>query len=58
MLLEFLHSTYAAAADLGKWNRTALERHPRRRPRCGVDRVPDFVIRDMMASRPCPVINP
>jgi hypothetical protein len=24
-LLEFLQSTYAAAADLGKWNRGALE---------------------------------
>ena len=27
MLLEFLQSTYAAAADLGKWNRKALERN-------------------------------
>jgi hypothetical protein len=26
MLLEFLQSTYDAAADLGKWNRAALER--------------------------------
>ena len=26
MLLEFLQSTYEAAADLGKWNRSALER--------------------------------
>lgn len=26
VLLEFLHSTYDAAADLGKWNRAALER--------------------------------
>ena len=25
-LLEFLESTYAAAADLGKWDRGALER--------------------------------
>jgi len=25
-LLEFLQSTYAAAADLGRWNRPALER--------------------------------
>jgi hypothetical protein len=25
-LLEFLQSTYAAAADLGKWDRAALER--------------------------------
>ncbi|MDB5919717.1 MAG: hypothetical protein JWR40_3951 [Massilia sp.] len=29
MLLEFLQSTYDAAADLGKWNRAALERHGR-----------------------------
>jgi hypothetical protein len=27
-LLEFLESTYAAAADLGHWDRTALERSP------------------------------
>ncbi|HEV8677800.1 MAG TPA: DUF5996 family protein, partial [Stellaceae bacterium] len=27
-LLEFLESTYAAAADLGQWDRTALERSP------------------------------
>jgi hypothetical protein len=27
-LLEFLDSTYTAAADLGKWNRAALERPP------------------------------
>jgi hypothetical protein len=26
MLLEFLHSTYDAAAILGKWDRAALER--------------------------------
>jgi hypothetical protein len=26
LLLEFLQSTYAAAADLGKWDRTLLER--------------------------------
>ena len=26
MLLEFLQSTYAAAADLGNWDRAALER--------------------------------
>ncbi|MES2759332.1 MAG: DUF5996 family protein [Pseudomonadota bacterium] len=26
VLLEFLHSTYAAAADLGQWDRQALER--------------------------------
>jgi hypothetical protein len=25
-LLDFLQSTYEAAADLGKWNRPALER--------------------------------
>jgi len=24
-LMEFLQSTYAAAADLGKWDRAALE---------------------------------
>ena len=28
-VLEFLESTYAAAADLGRWNRAALERHYR-----------------------------
>jgi hypothetical protein len=28
MLAEFLQSTYAAAADLGKWDRAALERDP------------------------------
>ena len=28
VLLDFLHSTYAAAADLGKWDRAALERSP------------------------------
>ncbi|WLI91373.1 DUF5996 family protein [Massilia sp. R2A-15] len=27
MLLEFLQSTYEAAADLGRWNRPALEQH-------------------------------
>jgi hypothetical protein len=27
-LLEFLESTYAAAADLAHWDRAALERHP------------------------------
>ncbi|MGO8920367.1 MAG: DUF5996 family protein [Stellaceae bacterium] len=27
-LLEFLESTYAAAADLGQWDRAALERRP------------------------------
>lgn len=27
VLLEFVASTYAAAADLGKWDRGALERH-------------------------------
>jgi hypothetical protein len=27
-LLEFLETTYAAAADLGKWDRAALEREP------------------------------
>jgi hypothetical protein len=34
MLLEFLQSTYEAAADFGKWNRAALERArlPFRRP--------------------------
>jgi hypothetical protein len=26
-LLEFLESTYVAAADLGRWNRAALERN-------------------------------
>jgi hypothetical protein len=26
MLLDFLQSTYEAAADLAKWDRTALER--------------------------------
>ena len=26
MLLDFLQSTYAAAADLAKWDRAALER--------------------------------
>jgi hypothetical protein len=26
MLLEFLQSSYEAAADLGKWDRAALER--------------------------------
>jgi hypothetical protein len=25
-LMEFLHSTYDAAADLGNWDRKALER--------------------------------
>jgi hypothetical protein len=29
-LLEFLETTYAAAADLGKWDRAALERTPGR----------------------------
>jgi hypothetical protein len=29
-LKEFLESTYEAAADLGKWDRTALEREPLR----------------------------
>lgn len=28
MLLEFLETTYAAAADLGRWARAALEREP------------------------------
>jgi hypothetical protein len=28
VLLEFLQSTYAAAADLGGWDRAALERSP------------------------------
>ena len=27
-LLSFLHSTYAAAADLGRWDRAALEDDP------------------------------
>jgi len=27
MLLDFLQTTYSAAADLGKWDRQALERH-------------------------------
>ena len=26
LLLEFLESTYSAAADLGRWDRLALER--------------------------------
>jgi len=29
-LLEFLHSTYRAAAERGKWDRAALEVDPRR----------------------------
>ena len=28
MLLDFIQSTYAAAADLGRWDRAALERTP------------------------------
>jgi hypothetical protein len=28
VLLEFLQSTYAAAADLGRWDRAALEYRP------------------------------
>jgi hypothetical protein len=28
-LMEFLESTYDAAANLGKWDRKALERSPR-----------------------------
>ena len=28
MVLAFLESTYAAAADLGGWDRTSLERPP------------------------------
>lgn len=32
MLLAFLESTYAAAADLGEWNRAALERERDPRP--------------------------
>ena len=32
-LLEFLESTYAAAADLGHWDRAALERHNHPNPR-------------------------
>ncbi len=28
LLLEFLQNTYAAAADLGKWDRALLERAP------------------------------
>jgi hypothetical protein len=31
-LLEFLHSTYAAAADLGGWDRASLEDDPARWP--------------------------
>jgi hypothetical protein len=27
LLLSFLQETYEAAADLGHWDRTALERH-------------------------------
>ena len=29
-LLDFLHTTYAAAAERGQWDRTALEADPRR----------------------------
>jgi hypothetical protein len=32
MLLEFFDSTYAAAADLGRWDRQALERLDPRPP--------------------------
>jgi hypothetical protein len=32
MLLEFLHSTYSAAADLGGWDRARLEENPNRWP--------------------------
>jgi hypothetical protein len=32
MLLDFLESTYAAAADLGKWDRASLERATEPRP--------------------------
>ena len=32
-LSQFLHSTYAAAAELGDWDRTALEDDPHRLPR-------------------------
>jgi hypothetical protein len=28
MLMEFLEATYALAADLGQWDRAALERDP------------------------------
>ena len=28
LLLDFLESTYAAAANLGNWDRAALERSP------------------------------
>lgn len=28
-ILEFLHSTYASAAELGHWDRSALERTSR-----------------------------
>jgi hypothetical protein len=31
-LAQFLHSTYAAAADLGKWDRASLEDDPARWP--------------------------
>jgi Family of unknown function (DUF5996) len=33
LLLGFLQETYAAAANLSKWDRTALERHDERPPR-------------------------
>lgn len=38
MLLDFLQTTYAAAADLGKWDRASLERHidPSARPGTGI----------------------
>ena len=32
-LSQFLQSTYAAAAELGGWDRTALEDDPHRLPR-------------------------
>jgi hypothetical protein len=39
-VLEFLQSAYEAAADLGRWERAALERsYPRRQPDKGVDNV-------------------
>ena len=37
VVAEFLHTTYAAAADLGRWDRTALEDDPYRLPGAGVD---------------------
>jgi hypothetical protein len=35
--MVFLQSTYEAAADLGAWDRSALEWAPGERPRLGAD---------------------